>query len=85
MQGAIGAGDAADDQRVQDAVCDLVDVLKAAGWPVEAIIVLVKQTAADVGLTARGHGVISTARPTPAKQVLEDAVRLCIEHYYKDQ
>ncbi|HEY4130931.1 MAG TPA: hypothetical protein VGM50_09960 [Gemmatimonadaceae bacterium] len=30
---------------VQGAVCDLVSVLKVAGWPVEAIIVQVKKTA----------------------------------------
>ena len=61
-------------EAMREAVYAAVDVLKAAGWPIEAIIVQIKRTGADAGLT-------SIHRPLGAETLLRDSVRWCIEHY----
>ena len=57
------------DANVRRATSVVVDVLREAGWPVEAIIFHVKQVAAEVG-SARTRARLTT-----------DVVRWCKEHY----
>lgn len=72
-------------QALEDAVCVVVDVLKAAGWPVEGIIVLVKKTAREIGYVTTRHSATSTLTIAPAQLAVDAAVRACIEHYYKSE
>jgi len=60
-------------------ICAAVDDLKAMGWPIERIIVRMKELAWEVGLRL-GHNVHQVDRH-PA---LAQAVKWCVERYYED-
>ena len=60
---------------LQVAVCAAVDMLRTAGWPVEAIIIEVKRIASAIGLRPEHTATES--------DLLTNTVRWCIEHYYR--
>ena len=68
------------DRQLRDAVCSLTRTLRTAGWPVEAVIILVKKTASDAGTTY--DPLTATLKDARDEQPVERAVRWCIEHYY---
>ncbi|MGH7616438.1 MAG: hypothetical protein ACREPM_04350 [Gemmatimonadaceae bacterium] len=55
----------------------VVDILQASGWPVEAVIIQVKRTANEAGLTSM------RAIATGADRLVSDCVRWAIDHYYR--
>jgi hypothetical protein len=72
-----------DEPPMRRRVCALVDDLKAADWPAERIIVLVKGIAADAGLSA-AHGVITADSVCDDDAAIASMVQWCIAHYYDD-
>src|SRR5262245_39251342 len=61
-----------------------VDCLKAAGWSIEAIIVLIKQRADDAELAPLSHPALETAHATVSEVVRANIIRWCIERYYAE-
>lgn len=55
-----------------------VDELKSMGWPVERIMIRVKEVAAETGLATR---VDPSGRDD---NIVSDAIRWCIERYYAE-
>jgi hypothetical protein len=59
-----------------------VDELKSTGWPVERIIVRLKEVAIDAGLRASGTAHRSSRAAGDGGAIVDDVVRWCIERYY---
>jgi hypothetical protein len=58
------------DREVESAICRMVDVLKDAGWPIEAIVVELKKHLDGVA-------------PSDRRQIIHrKSVRWCIKHYF---
>ena len=71
------------EDEVKSSVCVMVDVLRSAGWPIEAIIVLAKRMATDAGLDVWQY------RTPPVwtgdtEDLSRSIVRWCIQHYYPE-
>jgi hypothetical protein len=71
--GAVTAGDKA---LLREHVCAVVDELKAQGWPIENIIIRVKEIGAEAGLGSHRF------RPRQPDSIIEEVVKWCIERYY---
>lgn len=69
-------------EELQTRVNDFVDMAKAEGWPVERVIVAIKQVAADAGV--RGSTDVLRARGALREQdaLLLNVVRWSVERYY---
>ncbi len=52
-----------------ESVCAVVELLQGAGWPLEAIIIQIKQTTA------------SLKPETDDDNLVAEAMRICIDHY----
>src|SRR3954454_12063809 len=66
-------------------VCDAVDDLKSAGWPVERVVNAMKDVIIDAGL-APSQAVRSMGGPsTDRNALLVDMVRWCIDRYYNQE
>jgi hypothetical protein len=83
LQAAADGSNAEGRKGVESAVRELVDVLKSAGWPIEAIIVQLKKTAAESGLATARANIVADGLQTPTERLVESAVRVSIEHYYR--
>ncbi|MGH7615800.1 MAG: hypothetical protein ACREPM_01080 [Gemmatimonadaceae bacterium] len=59
---------------VRAAVCSLVDVLKVAGWPIEAILIAVKNSAIEPD---------SLFVQPIIEPLISPSVQWSIEHYYR--
>jgi hypothetical protein len=70
---------AADEQLLKQRIFAAVDELKALGWPIERIIVRIKELAWEVGVRL-GHNVSQVDR----HPVLAKAVLWCVERFYED-
>jgi hypothetical protein len=71
------------EDEVRATVCAMVDSLRRAGWPIEAIIVLAKKMATDAGL----HVWQYCTPPVWAgdtEDLAHSIVRWCIQHYYPE-
>jgi hypothetical protein len=74
----------ADGELLRGAICSFTDEMKAAGWTAEHVIIAVKKTASRQGVTSRAQ---SRSRREPSSgvvDVLAQAVRWCIDHYYAE-
>jgi hypothetical protein len=70
------------DKVLHDEVCDVVDELKAAGWPPERSIIAMKEIAQEAGLT-QSQGVLVRDRDlAPRDALLAKVIRWTIECYY---
>ena len=58
-------------------LCAAVDELKSMGWPIERIIVRMKELGREVGLPAN----VSAYR-NEREAIISEAVRFCIERYF---
>jgi hypothetical protein len=67
------------ERSVRDAVTSVTTTLKAAGWPVEAIIVQAKTTAREAGLPPYLTDTAQTG-----DQRVANVVRWTIQSYYGD-
>ena len=67
------------ERAVREAVTSVTAQLKAAGWPVEAIIVQVKATAREAGLPP-----YHTETAQTGDQRVSNVVRWTIQSYYGD-
>ena len=58
-------------------VCDAVDELHSAGWPVERIIIQLKTLADDAGFARRAdpHG-------SSRERMVARMIQWCLDHYY---
>jgi hypothetical protein len=70
----------ADAALLQARIYAAVDELKAMGWPIERVIVRIKDVAREVGLPL-GNALNSGERD----RVLDRAVLWCAERYYEDR
>jgi hypothetical protein len=74
------------EKTMHDQVCEVVEELKAAGWPPERTIVAIKQIAAEAGLLESRSVLSLTVRELDARDALTvKLVRWCIECYYDVQ
>jgi len=67
---------------IRQRVFAAVDELKSMGWPVERIIVRVKQVATEVGLRTSRAGHRTTRSAGDDGAIVDDVVRWCIERYF---
>jgi hypothetical protein len=76
-QMALGSGPPSESARAElrARVCAAVDELRSAGWPIEKIIVRMKEVAAEVGYSPRLVGREHDA-------LVAEVVRWCIDRYY---
>ena len=71
----------ADASVLRDRVCVAVGELKALGWPIERIIVRLKEVASDVGFRPPSKRL--TAIELDQRQAIWDAtLKQCIQEYY---
>ena len=77
ISAASGIASADDKAILKDSVCAAVDELKAQGWPIENIIIWVKEIAAEAGLGSHRF------RPRQPDSIIEEVVKWCIERYYE--
>ena len=66
-----------EEQRLRLRICAAVDELKSLGWPIERVIVRVKELAAEVGVRL-GH----TQQKLEDHPAVAKAVLWCVERYY---
>lgn len=78
-QGRLPQADAA---LLQNRICAAVDELKAMGWPVERILVRLKEVAAEVGFQPSRSRVLSAVEAERRKVIWAAAITQCIEYYY---
>ncbi len=69
---------------LRDAVYETVRTMKAAGRPIEAVIVLLKTTARDAGVPTRLHPV-SPPLATSVDVLLQNVVGWCITQYFGEE
>jgi len=77
--------DPATERDIERLVLDYVDERKAAGWPVERIIIAMKQIAREAGIRpspfmTKPHGPITTT-----DELLVEMVGWCIRRYYQSE
>jgi len=68
-------------EALHEEVCAVVDHLKAAGWPLERVIVAVKRIAADAGLRPTRLVLSATATLGSSDALLVRIVQWSIERY----
>jgi hypothetical protein len=59
-------------------ICAAVDELKSMGWPIERIIIRMKELGREVGLPAH-----VSAHRNEREAIISEAVRFCIERYFE--
>lgn len=71
------------DKALRDEVCDVVEEMKAAGWPPERAIVAIKQIATEAGLMESPSVLALSNMQLDARDALMvKVVRWTIECYY---
>src|SRR5262245_29224610 len=70
---------------VQSLVCDYVDDRKAEGWPVERVIVSVKEIARDAGIRTSTFVEKPQTPVMTTDQLLVEMIRWCICRYYEQE
>jgi len=81
---AIAAGNHDVENGLRDRVGAVVDDLRTLGWPPERVIIAIKQVAEDAGLRTSRNVLRVSGRLAEADQIVQDLVRWCIEHYYRN-
>ena len=66
-------------------VCIAVDELRALQWPVERIILRLKQVAAEVGFLPSRNEALSVDELERRQALLADTITQCIEHYHEHE
>lgn len=72
-------------RELQAYVWNYVDDRKRAGWPVERVIIAMKQIARDAGLKPSSFIVRPEAKITSMDELLVEMVGWCIRRYYEAQ
>jgi hypothetical protein len=63
-------------------MCVAVDELKAIGWPVERILIRLKQVASEVGFWPPRQSNLTTPDLDRREAIWDAIVKECIERYY---
>ena len=69
-------------ERLKAKVEKFVDTAKAKAWPIERVIVALKQVAAEAGVRSSTDVLRSGSHLEVRDAVLLDVVRWCVERYY---
>jgi len=69
-------------RELQECVWNYVDDRKCAGWPVERVIIAMKQIARDAGLKPSSFIARPEAQITSRDELLVEMVGWCIRRYY---
>jgi hypothetical protein len=69
------APSASDTDALKKLICAAVDELKGMGWPIERIIIHVKEVASEAGLPRHSD-------PAGREAIVSDVVRWCIDRYF---
>jgi hypothetical protein len=69
--------------RLRSRVEAFVDATKAAGWPIERVIVALKEIASDAGLRSSTSVLRLKINPDRRDALLLDIVRWCVERYFE--
>lgn len=67
---------------LRERVCAAVSELKTRGWPIERILVRLKEVASEVGLQPSRNSNLTAAEFERRKAVWADVITQCIEYYY---
>lgn len=67
---------------LRERVCEAVRELKATGWPVERIIVRLKEVASDVGFRPPRKRQLTAIELDQREAIWESILTQCIEEYY---
>jgi hypothetical protein len=72
-----------DTSQLHQRICVAVDELKTVGWPIERIIVRLKQVAEEVGFRPPQNTHLTTGEIDRREVVWDEIVKECIDQYYK--
>jgi len=75
-----GAFSRADELLLRQRIAAAVDDLKGQGWPIERIIVRIKELASEVGIRFKSSSVSTDEHPAVANAVL-----WCVQRYYGER
>lgn len=70
------------DETLQDDVCEVVDELKALGWPPERAIIAIKQIAEEAGLSHSQRVLMKNHELGARDALVAKVMRWTIECYY---
>lgn len=73
---------ASDKAGLRERVFAAVDELKSMGWPIERVVVRLKEVAREVGFRPARNPSPTPSQPHDREAVVGDVVRWCIERYY---
>ena len=69
-------------ERLRTHVVAFVDAVKAQGWPIERVIVAVKEVAAEAGVRSSTDVLRLSGAPANRDALLLDIVRWTVERYF---
>ena len=72
----------ADNHELRDAACRLVEDLKAAGYPIEHVIIEMHEISMRAGASRNSYDW-GDPKLTPADALVDRLITLCIERYYQ--
>lgn len=70
------------DKELRDEVCEVVEEVKALGWPPERAIIAIKEIAEEAGLTQSSRVLLKNRELDARDALLAKIVRWTIECYY---
>ena len=73
---------ASDQVGLRERVFAAVDELKSMGWPIERVVVRLKEVALEAGFRPARTPSPPSSQPHDREAVVSDVVRWCIERYY---
>jgi hypothetical protein len=71
-----------DAAQLHERLCVAVDELRSVGWPVERIIVRLKEVAQEVGFRPPQNTLLGPAEIERRKALWDEMIKNCIEQYY---
>jgi hypothetical protein len=74
-----------DGEQLRSAICAFTSMMKSEGWTAEHVIIAVKQTAAREGVAWRSRSQLRREQSSDVTEILSQAVRWCIDHYYASE
>lgn len=74
---------ASDSALLHEGICTAVDELKTVGWPVERIIVRLKEVAKEVGFYPPNSTHLLASEIDRREHVWGEIIKDCIERYYR--
>jgi hypothetical protein len=75
----------ADTAQLHERLCVAVDELRSVGWPVERIIVRLKEVAKEVGFRPAQNALLGPAEIDRREVLWDEMIKNCIEQYYSSR